>query len=547
MPGRTPIRPIHRMAAGRLSAALVSAALVVALGLPAGPAHAAFPGVNAQIAFTSDRDGNQEIYGMAFDGSAQTNLTNNPGADYEPAFSPDGSRIAFVSERDGDPEIYTMNADGSDPQRLTDDPAADADPAWSADGTRIYFDSDAGGNQDVYSMKADGTDVKQLTDDAAKDYDPVASPDGSRIAFVSERDGNPEIYTMKPDGTGLQRLTNNSATDTHPDWSPDGQTLVFATDRDGNFEVYSMKAEGTSPTNLTNSATSADTNPSYAPGGNWVLFDSDRTKNVDVWAIPIQRPRSSGAGPAGPGGPARGGGGGPQAIDLSKSSKSVDSDATQGAWTPLFVLDQDLKAAIAGLGKVPHKKTAAQVHVIQADVSALIAGFPQVGGVGFGTLFGQLNRLSGSLNAVSRSKDPLGKHRAKTKARLQKALAAAKALGAEDGLGPDATKAFQDIAGALDKALSSLDKGTLKERSLLQTVHDLRSSFQDALAVLPKVQGASFNSLFGSLGGLSKAVHQAVAVKVTDKKFVDKVKADLDTALAVEQRLQGQLNAATRP
>src|SRR6266571_145044 len=84
MPGRTPIRPIHRMAAGRLSAALVSAALVVALGLPAGPAHAAFPGVNAQIAFTSDRDGNQEIYGMAFDGSAQTNLTNNPGPTTSP-------------------------------------------------------------------------------------------------------------------------------------------------------------------------------------------------------------------------------------------------------------------------------------------------------------------------------------------------------------------------------------------------------------------------------------------------------------------------------
>ena len=30
-----------------------------------------------------------------FDESGQTNLTNHPNYDYEPAFSPDGSRIVF--------------------------------------------------------------------------------------------------------------------------------------------------------------------------------------------------------------------------------------------------------------------------------------------------------------------------------------------------------------------------------------------------------------------------------------------------------------------
>ncbi|MDP9343257.1 MAG: LpqB family beta-propeller domain-containing protein [Actinomycetota bacterium] len=521
-------------------AAVVAAALTLALALPAGTAWAAFPGVNAQIAFTTDRDGNQEIYGMSFDGTGQTNLTSNAAADYQAAFSPDGSTIAFVSERDGNPEIYTMKADGTGLLRLTDDPAADTDPAWSANGTRIYFASDRGGNQDVYSMAADGSGVLRLTDDPGKDYGPVGSPDGKSIAFVSERDANPEIYTMAPDGTGQKRLTNNQATDTHPDWAPDGQSLVFATDRDANFEVYSMKVDGSTPTNLTNSSTSADTNPVYAPGGNWILFDSDRTKNVDVWALPVQKVRS------GPSAPAREGGG-PQPIDLTKGPKSLDSDATQGAWTPVAVLDQDLKEAIAGLGSAPHKKTIARVHGIQADLSAVIGGFPDVGGVGFGKLFGQLNGLSSSLNAVVKSKDPLGKAKTKTKARLQHALAAAKALAAEDGLGSDATAKFQNIAGTLDKTIANLDKGTLKIRSFLGTVHDLRNSFQDALALLPKVQGAAFNAVFGSLGGLNKAVHQALAVHTKDKKFVDKLKADLGTALSIEQRFQGQLNSANRP
>jgi TolB protein len=41
-----------------------------------------------KIAFSSDRDGNDEIYIMNVDGSEQTRLTDNPGGDSEPCFSP---------------------------------------------------------------------------------------------------------------------------------------------------------------------------------------------------------------------------------------------------------------------------------------------------------------------------------------------------------------------------------------------------------------------------------------------------------------------------
>ncbi|MBU4314711.1 MAG: hypothetical protein KJ821_07975 [Actinobacteria bacterium] len=62
-----------------------------------------------KIAFYSNRDGNYEIYIMNIDGSEQTRLTNNPGDDIFPSFSPDGSKIAFDYDYDGACEIYIMN------------------------------------------------------------------------------------------------------------------------------------------------------------------------------------------------------------------------------------------------------------------------------------------------------------------------------------------------------------------------------------------------------------------------------------------------------
>jgi Tol biopolymer transport system component len=96
-------------------------------------AFATFPGEDGKIAFSSDRDGNTEIYVMnAQDGSNQTNLTMNPAFDFDPSWSPDGTKIAFSSDRDGNTEIYVMNAqDGSNQARLTDNAAAsDALPDW---------------------------------------------------------------------------------------------------------------------------------------------------------------------------------------------------------------------------------------------------------------------------------------------------------------------------------------------------------------------------------------------------------------------------------
>ncbi|MDP6716585.1 MAG: hypothetical protein QF368_18440, partial [SAR202 cluster bacterium] len=165
--------------------------------------------VDERIVFTSDRDGNKEIYTMNLDGSGVSRNTDHGAADGSPSLSPDGKRIAFVSNRDDDYEIYVMSDDGSGQTRLTDSPSIDGSPSWSPDGSRIAFTSLRDGNWEIYVMNADGSDPLNLTDNPAVDLHPSWSPDGVSIAFSSDRDGSGEIYTMTPDGTDQTRLTNN--------------------------------------------------------------------------------------------------------------------------------------------------------------------------------------------------------------------------------------------------------------------------------------------------------------------------------------------------
>ena len=72
-----------------------------------------------------------EIYLIDIDTGERTNLTNNPGGDLWPTWSPDGTEIAFISSRENFlGEIYVMNADGSNVRRLTENNMAERMFGW---------------------------------------------------------------------------------------------------------------------------------------------------------------------------------------------------------------------------------------------------------------------------------------------------------------------------------------------------------------------------------------------------------------------------------
>src|SRR6516225_9007251 len=60
-----------------------------------------------------------ELYTVGKDGGLARRLTSGPGFTTFPRFSPDGKQIAYTSEYDGNREVYVMPAEGGAPKRLT--------------------------------------------------------------------------------------------------------------------------------------------------------------------------------------------------------------------------------------------------------------------------------------------------------------------------------------------------------------------------------------------------------------------------------------------
>ncbi|MBM3153084.1 MAG: hypothetical protein FJZ96_12935, partial [Chloroflexi bacterium] len=288
------------------------------------------PDTAGEIAFSSERNGQWQIFVMNADGSGETSLTA-PFGDYAyPSWSPDGSRLAMRIDFSDDPAdacdsgiavVDVQQQDGrltgSVPIALTcefsdaptwspegsqlvyissgnsgwdffrHDLASNSasllagipnwarDPKWSPDGTRLLFSADPQNNgmHEIYVMNLDGSGLLQLTHNSYYDGAPNWSPDGSRIVFSSSPEADSDIYTMNADGSALLRLTTAPGDDFDPDWSPDGTRIAFVTDRheqnDSNYEIYLVNADGSGEMRLTNNQ-SIDRWPDWRPGSSAV-------------------------------------------------------------------------------------------------------------------------------------------------------------------------------------------------------------------------------------------------------------------------------------
>jgi hypothetical protein len=238
-----------------------------------------------QIAFSSDRTGNEELFAVNPDGTNVRQLTTSPSGteNRRPSWSPDRAKVVFQSNRSGNHDIWVVNTNGGGvPQNLTPGSnQGDGSPEWSPGGARIAFDSNREGTWQIYIMNADGTGVTRLTNGPAANFRPTWSPDGFKLAFVSTRDNDFEIYTINTDGSGLRRITTHAGEDNSPSWFPDGSMIAFERAREGTFDVWVVNVIGSDPPRLVTNGS----HPRWSPDGTRLVFSRNVGGNVDIYTI----------------------------------------------------------------------------------------------------------------------------------------------------------------------------------------------------------------------------------------------------------------------
>jgi TolB protein len=215
---------------------------------------------NSRIAFSSlSRDGFQiRMYSLLL--NRVVNFADAGGTNVSPAWAPNGQQLAISSSRTGDPEIWVTDPQGTSARRVTDFRGPDVSPTWNPKtGAQIAWISGRTGLPQLYIMDSDGSGVQRLTDGGYA-TSPSWSPNGQFIAFAWDRKygpgapGGQDIYVMEIATKRWIQLTHDGGRCDFPAWSPDGRHLVYANSPDGRADhtrIMSMLADGTDKRALT--------------------------------------------------------------------------------------------------------------------------------------------------------------------------------------------------------------------------------------------------------------------------------------------------------
>ncbi len=194
------------------------------------------------IAFSSERNGNLDVFIIPSEGGAARQLTFHSADDTVLGWRPDSQAVLFSSNRGEDftPQLYLVNVEGGMPTKAGTDMGVQA--AYSRDGRRLAYNPKSqvywrkyyrGASQsDIVVMDIASKKFTQLTDFDGQDSWPMWGDDGG-IYFVSDREGNglTNIWRISEGGGKAERVTSFKSGDVRwPAISADGRVIVFEHD-----------------------------------------------------------------------------------------------------------------------------------------------------------------------------------------------------------------------------------------------------------------------------------------------------------------------------
>ncbi|PSQ67675.1 MAG: peptidase S41, partial [Bacteroidetes bacterium QH_1_61_8] len=180
-----------------------------------------------RIAFSYQGD----LWTVPADGGRAERLTIHEAYDGQPRWRPDGSQIAFTSDRYGNDDLFVMEGGGSTPSRLTHHSTDDAIGGWTPDSTLLFTTrrtyAQAEWSDEIYQVGAEGGTPDRLLD--AVGAAPRMSPDGRFVAFERGYNGSDKkgyegpadrdvwVYDTKEDS--YTQIATYEGNDHNPVWT----------------------------------------------------------------------------------------------------------------------------------------------------------------------------------------------------------------------------------------------------------------------------------------------------------------------------------------
>ena len=199
--------------------------------------------------------GIDDVFAVAFDGTARVRLTHNRLLDDErPRWSPESRWIAFLRGSIDPMNLYLVSPDGRRQRRLTSLKGDSVDEfVWI--GERLIVFVRLGATQGLYAVGIDGRAPRRLLRGAVEHV--AASPDGTRV--VCGRRGRLWIVDVN---TRVARLLARGPRNANPAWSPDGRTIAFRRDH----ALWTIRADGGGLRRITRPRDGVmDTAPTWRP------------------------------------------------------------------------------------------------------------------------------------------------------------------------------------------------------------------------------------------------------------------------------------------
>jgi len=197
-----------------------------------------------QLAYVSFEGNVSSIFMQNLRTGNRRKISELPGINGSPAFSPDGRRLVLtLGGKDGNLDIHILDIASRQLKRITYNRAIDTEATWSPDGKEIYFTSDRGGSPQIYKIAINEDKAQRVTHEGNYNARPRLSPDGKKLAMVHLYRGDYRIAIYDLNEKSLLVLSSG-AQDESPSFAPNSDTLIYATKIRGNGVLETVTADG---------------------------------------------------------------------------------------------------------------------------------------------------------------------------------------------------------------------------------------------------------------------------------------------------------------